>query len=343
MADVTVDNNDLTDYDVSMGSGNVDADKTQRITIATNDTNLAAINSAVNGTLTVDGSGSTQPISGTVTANLSAVDNAVLDNIDAQTAAIQAAVEVLDNAISGTEMQVDVVSSALPSGAATAANQSTANSTLAAIQTAVEILDNAISGSEMQVDVVSSALPSGAATSANQTTANSTLAAIQTAVEILDNAISGTEMQVDVVSSALPTGAATSANQTTGNASLSTIAGDTTSIDGKMTACNTNSVTIVATERPNGYTSFASGRKTVTTAGTAEQLASSTGCTMVLVTALPDNDNTIWIGDSGVEDGEGRPLFPAQSETFYVDNLASLWIDSIVDADGVSYVYYTNA
>lgn len=48
----------------------------------------------------------------------------------------------------------------LPSGAATAANQSTANTALAAIQTSVETLDNAISGSEMQVDVVG-ALPAG--------------------------------------------------------------------------------------------------------------------------------------------------------------------------------------
>jgi hypothetical protein len=48
------------------------------------------------------------PVSGTVTANLSATDNAVLD-------AIQAAVEILDNAISGSEMQVDIAS-ALPAG-----------------------------------------------------------------------------------------------------------------------------------------------------------------------------------------------------------------------------------
>jgi hypothetical protein len=63
---------------------------------------------SVNGTVTVDGSGVTQPVSGTVTANLSATDNAVLDNI-------QTAVELIDNAISGTEMQVDVVA-ALPAG-----------------------------------------------------------------------------------------------------------------------------------------------------------------------------------------------------------------------------------
>lgn len=54
-------------------------------------------------------------VTGTVTANLSATDNTVLDNIDTSTAAIKTAVETLDNAIAGTEMQVDVVA-ALPAG-----------------------------------------------------------------------------------------------------------------------------------------------------------------------------------------------------------------------------------
>lgn len=70
----------------------------------------------VTNTVTVDGSGVTQPVSGTVTANLSATDNAVLDaavalltTIDADTDAIKTAVELIDNAISGSEMQVDLV------------------------------------------------------------------------------------------------------------------------------------------------------------------------------------------------------------------------------------------
>jgi len=66
--------------------------------------------------------GVTQSGSWTVTANLSATDNAVLDDILADTAlmvpdidAIRVAVETIDNAISGNEMQVDVVAS-LPAG-----------------------------------------------------------------------------------------------------------------------------------------------------------------------------------------------------------------------------------
>lgn len=93
---------------------------------------------AVSGTVTVDGSGVTQPVSGTVTANLSATDNAVLDSIETNTAAsataanqstiighvdgiegllttMDADTSSLAGAVSGTEMQVDVVA-ALPAG-----------------------------------------------------------------------------------------------------------------------------------------------------------------------------------------------------------------------------------
>lgn len=96
---------------------------------ATDNAVLDSIDTAVNGTLVVDGSGVTQPVSGsvgiignvsiqdngnsitvdgTVTANLSATDNAVLDSIDT-------AATALATTVSGTELQVDVVGS-LPAG-----------------------------------------------------------------------------------------------------------------------------------------------------------------------------------------------------------------------------------
>lgn len=137
---------------------------------------------------------------------------------------------------------VDVDSSALPIGAATAANQGTANTALAAIQTAVETLDNVVSGAEAQVDIVSSALPSGAATESKQDTGNTALAAIETAIEALQAALASIATDqvrvdviaalpsggnnigdVDVVSSALPTDAATATNQSTANTALAAI------------------------------------------------------------------------------------------------------------------------
>lgn len=65
------------------------------------------------------------------------------DAILADTANIDTNMATVAGAVSGTEMQVDVVTSALPSGAATAANQSTANTSLSNIQTAVQLIDNA--------------------------------------------------------------------------------------------------------------------------------------------------------------------------------------------------------
>ena len=63
---------------------------------------------------------------------------------------------------SATTQPVSAASLPLPSGAATSANQSTANTALAAIQVAVEALDNTVAGSELQVDIVGS-LPAGTA------------------------------------------------------------------------------------------------------------------------------------------------------------------------------------
>lgn len=187
-------------------------------------------------------------------------------------AAIRAAIEIIDNAIIGTEAQVDVVTSALPSGAATEA-------TLDDIKTAVELIDNIIAGSEAQVDVVTSALPTGAATEANQSTGNAALAAIQTAVEtldnfisgtkglvtednsaailtaaqaiqaaveILDNAIAGNEVQVDLVGGTLPDPAAGTAGNltaTTVDTSLDTVIAANASRRG-LWVCNPSSVSV---------------------------------------------------------------------------------------------------
>ena len=84
------------------------------------------------GATTVDdglvSSANPMPVSGTVTANLSATDNAVLD-------AIQAAVEIIDNAIAGTEMQVDIVSGTVAiSGTVTVGSHAVTNAGTFAVQ-----------------------------------------------------------------------------------------------------------------------------------------------------------------------------------------------------------------
>src|SRR3990167_8553392 len=138
-----------------------------RVTVATDST----------GVLSVDDNGGALTVDGTVTANLSATDNAVLDAIEADTTTIA-------GAVSGTEMQVDVIT--MPSVtigtfpdnepfnvAQWGGNAVTAGAGGVAAGTpritpasddppvpAFQIIDNIVSGSEAQVDVVA-ALPAG--------------------------------------------------------------------------------------------------------------------------------------------------------------------------------------
>jgi len=96
----------------------------------------------------------------------------------------------LAGAVTGNEFQCDVVSSALPTGAAT-------ESTLSSVQTNTATLAGAVSGSEVQCDVVSSALPTGAATSALQTTGNTSLSTIAGDTTSIDGKITqGYDAQV---------------------------------------------------------------------------------------------------------------------------------------------------
>lgn len=112
----------------------------------------------------------------------------------------------------GGELQVDVLSSALPSGAATEA-------TLSALNGKVTVVDTS------SVAVVSSALPTNAAT-------ETTLSALNAKVLTVDTD------DVIVTSSALPTGAATEA----------TLA----ALNGKVTVVDTSSVAIVSSALPSG-------------------------------------------------------------------------------------------
>lgn len=94
----------------------------------------------------------------------------------------------------------------------------------------------------------------------------------------------------------------------------------------------------------SGFGTVGDGRKTVTTAGTAEQF-SSQACKKVVITAETSNTNIVVIGGSGVVASEGtrqgHPLNPYQSVTFEVSNLDLLYIDSITDGEGVTFIYFS--
>lgn len=128
-------------------------------------TNPQAIKTDAAGELQVDVlTMPTTTVTGTVTAELSATDNAVLDTIDAVLDTINAKL------VTGTDIGDVTINNAAGASAVNiqdGGNSITVDGTVAvtnsditSIKTAVEILDNAISGNEMQVDMASS-LPAG--------------------------------------------------------------------------------------------------------------------------------------------------------------------------------------
>jgi hypothetical protein len=85
------------------------------------------------------------------------------------------------------------------------------------------------------------------------------------------------------------------------------------------------------------------GQKTVTTAGTAVVLGSSQQINgPLMVKALDTNTGVVAIGNDGANDvtvSNGLRLLKSEAVVFdFVGNIASLWIDSAVNGEGVSWI-----
>lgn len=144
-------------------------------------------------------------------------------------------------------------------------------------------------------------------------------------VEVKNDA--GNPIPMSASSLPLPTGAATAANQQTDALT-----------DTELRATPVPVTTPVTT-------GLNTGRKTVTTAGTAVAIASSTTCKWVAITAETDNTDIIVVGDSGVVASlatrEGVPLSAGDSIVIPIDNLSDVYIDSLVNGEGVTFLYGT--
>lgn len=91
------------------------------------------------------------------------------------------------------------------------------------------------------------------------------------------------------------------------------------------------------------YSTIGDGRKVVTTAGTRVALAASTAIKTVVITAETDNTDKIVVGGSTVVAAlatrQGTPLDPGDSLILNLDDLADVYIDSMVSGEGVTFTY----
>lgn len=126
-------------------------------------------------------------------------------------------------------------------------------------------------------------LPDGAATEAKQDSTNSLLSTIVSQTDSIEGPLASLDTKITacntgnvaIASSVLPTGASTEAKQDSTNSLLTTLVGQTdgvegslSSLDGKVTACNTGSVTIVSSSLPTGAATAANQATMVTSLST---------------------------------------------------------------------------
>ena len=92
-----------------------------------------------------------------------------------------------------------------------------------------------------------------------------------------------------------------------------------------------------------------SGRKAVASAGTAEKIvADKTDCFMVMISADLSNANPVVVGNAdtvaalGLQ--KGVVLTPGNPPvTFLVQDVSSVYVDSIADGDAVCFVYFATS
>ena len=102
-------------------------------------------------------------------------------------------------------------------------------------------------------------------------------------------------------------------------------------------------VSSTGTVEETGHAAIGSLVSTVTTAGTAVQLASN-ACKRAVVQALSDNEDAVQVGDSNTKatsevTQRGFRLFPTQAITFVVSNTNLIYVDAAVNEDGISVVF----
>lgn len=94
------------------------------------------------------------------------------------------------------------------------------------------------------------------------------------------------------------------------------------------------------------YSKWATGRKTVTSAGTAETLvASTTRGARIIIQAETDNTNNVAVGDVNVVAAAGSErgtiLSPGSTIDVLLIDLVDIFVDSVTNGEGVTFTYYT--
>ena len=287
--------------------------------LVTDDNDYAPLQVNATGALYVDGSGFTQPISGTVTANLSSTDNTVLDNILTKNTEIDT---VLDTIKVDTE----------------------------AIETAVELIDDAVHQDDagFTLGTHKGMMMMGFA-GTQSVDSDDAAALVCTSSGKLIVSIGHTSTTVPVSGPTL-LGGSTYSEGSTGSIMTGAVRNDVldalADTDNECAPLQVDAQGALYTT--HGITGLASDDNP--TVGTsAEQLITdgadgATACKRVDIMAHPSNTGYIWVGDSAVSvDGlnGGIRLAPGDFYSMDIDNTGDIYVIATVDTENVCYNYFT--
>lgn len=93
-------------------------------------------------------------------------------------------------------------------------------------------------------------------------------------------------------------------------------------------------------KQPSTTDVIVGGAKTVTTAGTRVQLSTtSVPCIDLLIQGAAGITGRIYVGGPGVSSTAGVYITAGGSIPISTDNLNKVWLDSTVNAEGVTFIY----
>ena len=257
---------------------------------------------------------------GTVNTSIG-TSNSTLTDIEAHQGNIENNLSSIQSTVSSNKLQVDVITTALPTGAATQATLADVEAHQGNIENNLSSIQSTVSSNKLQVDVITSALPSGAATETTLAAAEVHLGAIDTSCSSIQSnvstssnqgtmitslaslagCVSGNELQVDIVSGGGGGGGgdASAANQTTMITHLSEIEGAVETIETCVSGTELQ-VDVITSALPSGAateTTLAAAEAHIGTIDTST--ASVAGCVSgtevqvdVITSALPSGAAT---------------------------------------------------
>ncbi len=107
----------------------------------------------------------------------------------------------------------------------------------------------------------------------------------------------------------------------------------------KLKVDSSGNITIIE----SGFSTIGTGRKTVSTPGVAVAIAASTTVKKVIIQAIVDNTDVVYLGDSNVDAADGSErgigIYASNVIELRADDLANIYVDSRVAGEGITFYF----